>query len=216
MEERPTTRRAAGFTLIELLVVMAIIVIVALIGFPALQNMILRSKLEGFARQTAILMQRARYEAIKANRPVVVRFDEGKGQITAFADLTSADPLDPTASDLIFNPDSDADYRTTDYLIGPTLPVPGKVKFGAPSSQPEVFGFTANPDSTIGTNIAVFDPDGSVRDVGAIRFADAKDANFLEVNVEPQATGRVEVRKWNDDEGKYLAPGEDNLRWEWR
>jgi prepilin-type N-terminal cleavage/methylation domain-containing protein len=214
MENQSRTRRAAGFTLIELLVVMAIILIAALIGFPALQNMIQRSKLEGFARQTAILMQRARYEAIRINRPVVVQFDETNGRVFAFADLNSADPVDPTSSDLIFNPVSSAAYRTTDYELGHALLLPGKVKFGAPGVQPEVFGFTADPDG--GPNIVVFDPNGSVRDVGAIRFTDAKEANFLEVNVEPQATARVEVRKWNDEEGKFLAPGDDNKRWEWQ
>ena len=67
---RDEARRLAGFTLIELMVVLILFGVVALISFPALQNAIARSRLEGTVRQVGILMQTSRYEAIKNSTPV--------------------------------------------------------------------------------------------------------------------------------------------------
>ncbi|HUP41738.1 MAG TPA: prepilin-type N-terminal cleavage/methylation domain-containing protein, partial [Thermoanaerobaculia bacterium] len=102
---RPVPDRSAGFTLIELLVVLGILALVMVLGIPALQNLIIRSRSEGFAREASVLMQRTRLEAIKVNRPAVVHLDTVNRQIRAFVDVDG---------DFSFNPDPGEPPRTTD------------------------------------------------------------------------------------------------------
>jgi hypothetical protein len=45
-------------------------------------------------------------------------------------------------------------------------------------------------------NVAVFMPNGSVLDSGAIRIGD-KDSNYCEVRIEPEATAKVAVLRWH-------------------
>jgi len=59
----------------------------------------------------------------------------------------------------------------------------------------------------------IFREDGSVLSTGAIRFADPR-GNVLEVNVEPQATGRVEIRKY--DGTAYVTKGEGVNAWTYK
>jgi hypothetical protein len=68
-----------------------------------------------------------------------------------------------------------------------------------------------------GTNlrVMVFGPDGSIRDPGALRIADAREPrrNVLEVRVAPQATARVEVRKYVYEDLVFRPYGAG--LWEW-
>ena len=96
-----------------------------------------------------------------------------------------------------------ADYRTTDYQIGGTFELPAGISFAAPDGTDDAKVADGFLDVTwSGTDVAVFDSDGSVRVVGAFRTGDLE-GNFLEIRVEPQATARVEIRKW--DGAEYLA-----------
>ncbi|TNF73479.1 MAG: prepilin-type N-terminal cleavage/methylation domain-containing protein, partial [Acidobacteria bacterium] len=61
---RPVRTHSGGFTLLEIMVVVAVVGIVALMGLPALQNMILRSKHEGAARRISMLIHQAKMEAV--------------------------------------------------------------------------------------------------------------------------------------------------------
>jgi hypothetical protein len=73
--------------------------------------------------------------------------------------------------------------------------------------------------------VAVFEPDGSVRDAGGIRISDGKNpANVFEVRIDPPATARVEILKfvYGDNRGinPELAPhgswfGQGGNMWEW-
>ena len=203
---RPVQSRQGGFTLLEIMVVVAVVGIVALMGLPALQNMILRSKHEGAARRISMLIHQAKMEAVKQSVSTVVAIDPTADSVSAFADV-NAD------GDFKFDPDSSADYRTTDYRIGATFSLPAGVSFAAhdgTSDAKVADGFLDVPWS--GTNVAVFDSDGSVRVLGAFRTGDLE-GNFLEVRVEPQATARVEVRKW--DGAEYLAQGDKGKTWKW-
>lgn len=64
--------RRAGFTLIELLVVMGIVGILAAVTVSAYIQWLPRVRLRGAAEETAVMMQRARLHAIRANRDVTV------------------------------------------------------------------------------------------------------------------------------------------------
>jgi prepilin-type N-terminal cleavage/methylation domain-containing protein len=224
-----TTRRSrtGGFTLVELLVVIALIAILSILGYPMLQNMIHRSKLEGFARETAILLRTARLAAIKAGgienfdatdptlrswrARAVVQLDLANNEVVAFVDLDAAGGVQGQ-SDLIFNPRAGAPHKTTDYELG-RFKLPNGIHFESPDGSGGVSGLSTNPAGVSEPNIAVFMPNGSIDTAGAFRLADER-GNFLEVQVAPQATARIEMRKWNGT--AWVAQDEGGERWEWK
>jgi hypothetical protein len=183
-----------------LLVVMAIVAGAMLLGIPAIQNLIVRSRTEGFAREASVLMQRTRLEAIKMNRDGVVRTDAANRRLEAFLDADG---------DGTFNPNPAAPPRTADYVLG-RLALPANVEFAAPDSQALIDGFTG------AEQLAVFQANGSVADEGAFRIGDAR-GNFLEVRVGPPATGRVQLQKWQNSD--WRAAGDpaspDHKPWKW-
>jgi type II secretory pathway pseudopilin PulG len=187
---RPAPRdRSAGFTLIELLVVLGFLALTATLAVPAIQNLIIRSKTEGFAREASVLMQRTRLEAIKVNRAGVVHIDPANRRIRAFIDADR---------DFTYNPDPNEPPRTTDYTLGQVV-LPADLEFRDPDlggvDLGSIEGFTpvevdgANPRS------AYFRADGSVADAGAFRVCDPR-GNCLEIRVDPPASGRIDLLKW--------------------
>jgi len=89
---------------------------------------------------------------------------------------------------------------------GTSLDLPDAVSFGAPPSFDAI-------DTELTGGCFVFLPDGSVDKTGAFRFQDVR-GNFLEIQVEPQATARVQVRKWDEDANDWFTRG-DKV-WEWK
>jgi hypothetical protein len=209
-----TGRRSAGFTMVEALVAVAVIGLFMVVGLPALQNLLQRSKFEGLTRETAILMRAARFESIKRGVPTVVQISPGTREIIAFADVHGANQTDP--SDGVFGPIAGATYRTTDYEIG-RLRLPGGVSFSfqALTDLASVDGFVNNGAQPPPDQQAVFQTDGSVMAAGAFRFGDSR-GNFLEARVEPPATARIEVRKWDDAATAWHAFGEGGQPWNWK
>ena len=194
---RPVPDRSAGFTLIELLVVLGILALVMVLGIPALQNLIIRSRSEGFAREASTLLQRTRLEAIKVNRPAVVHLDTVNRQMRAFVDVDG---------DFSFNPDPGEPPRTTDYPIARVL-LPGNVEFQNPDgleNQDSVKDFTPVAVGEPDARGAYFRPDGSVDVAGAFRICDVRE-NCLEIRVDPPATGRVQVLKWHEPEEEWFG-----------
>lgn len=205
MRLRIGTRHGGGFTLLEVLVVMAILMTAILVAFPALHTLIVRSKLEGKARELAAMIQKGRLEAVKRSVPVVVKVDPSSSEVFAFADVNG--PLLEDPPDGIFNPVADEPHGATDYSLG-RWGLPVGVTLAAPGAQPVIDGLTL-----IGSDRVVrLLPDGSVADVGAYRFGDPR-GNFLEVRVEPRATARVTVGKW--DGTTWPSRGEGGQPWRW-
>ncbi len=174
--------------------VIAILAVIATLGFPAIQQMIHRTAIEGTARETATLLQAARLEAIKRNRQAVVLIDTAVRSIEIFVNEDAADEPPP-------------ERHEADPEIG-YLRLPPGVSFSAPSSQMAIDGFAS--EGTQGW--AVILPNGSVEAAGAFRFGD-EHGNFLEMRVEPAATARTRLRKW-DGEG-WRVPGEGGKPWSW-
>ncbi|HVS02088.1 MAG TPA: GspH/FimT family pseudopilin [Thermoanaerobaculia bacterium] len=189
MPDNLPRRRQDGFTLTELMVVLAIIVIIALFGLPALVDSLHRSKIDGANRQVATVMRAARLEAIKLGRPVGVFADFATDRVFRFVDE-----------------DGNGVYEDgVDTVLG-EVPLPAGVSFQGPPAQPDAIdGFGGNP-------YVLFDIDGSAGATGAFRIADTRQ-NFLEVRVSPAATGRVQIRKW--DETDWFAQGENGKSWKW-
>ena len=192
--QRNTRRVRTGFTLIELVVVLAILGLIMLFGFPALQNMIARSRLEGTAREVGVIMQQARFAAIKNNTRVAVRADTDIGLISAFRDRE--DPPSPV----------EGTQDGGELTVGPEggFPLPnGLLLVGPPGDALGVSGFPTSGNHGWVTFLA----DGSVKQEGAFRIADRR-GNYLELRVEPRATARVQMRKWDAATSAWRTQGE--------
>jgi prepilin-type N-terminal cleavage/methylation domain-containing protein len=204
---QPASDRSAdrGFTMVELLVVLAILILAVTLAVPPLWNMIVRSKLEGATRELGAMIQRGRLEAVRRSAQVVIAVDPATSQVFAFADRNGITMNDPP--DGIYDPVAGQAAGNTDYALGQWF-LPKRVSLVAPEGQSAIDGLT-----TIGTNqVVLLAPDGSVNASGAYRLGDAR-GNFLEVRIEPQATARVSVRKW--DGTAWWTRGEGGHPWEW-
>lgn len=202
-------RPPGGFTIFELLIVVTIIGVMATMVAPNFLRLVQRSKLTGIAQETSILMRLARQYSIRYNTPAVVRADLASGQVVAFVDVDGVALGD--IPDSIFNPIVGQPHRATDFEIG-RYTLPSRVNFDGPPADPDpVAGFLP---LVAGEPVAIFQPDGSVDAEGAIRFADPF-GNYLEARVAPQFTGRVHVRKYNDDDAKWYHRNEAGKPWEW-
>lgn len=209
MKRSRVTNHTRGFTLIEVLVVLAILVIALGLGIPALQKMILRSRVEAATAELQVLVQRARLEAIKRRAATVVEVDPARGTATAWADLNGPAAGDPP--DLVFNPVAGEPRFTTDFEIS-RFQAGQNVELAAPAGQPPVEGFTAAPG---GRQVLVFLPTGAADSAGGFRVADAGALNHLEVRVEPAGTGRVGLLKWDRAEAAWTRHREGGRPWTW-
>ena len=209
--------RSKGFTLAEALVVMAFISIVTVIGAATLPQLLQRVRLEKAAREAATLMRQTRFEAIKQGVQTVVQISPNTREVIAFADVHGG--LDQTLpGDGVFGSIGGATHRTTDYLIF-RMRLPNGVYFLDELDQTDINSvdgfnhsgtFPLQPDDQ-----AIFQTDGSVLDAGAFRFGDRR-GNYLEARVDPRATARLEIRKWDDVDGAWYAFGEGGKPWEWK
>jgi prepilin-type N-terminal cleavage/methylation domain-containing protein len=198
----PTARSrvapAPGFSLLEILVACVLIAIILAIGIPALNQQMVRGRLTGACEQLAMHLHQARIEAMRKGFPVVVSPDYERQHLVAFVDEVADNQVLDVGEHQIFDVSVPADLSASAvYYMGPDL-------IQGTSSLPgqSVDGLT--PAGTM--KVFVFEPDGSIRDVGAFRLADAKtpEANIFEVRVEPAATARIEIRK-------FLYGGVDGL-----
>lgn len=209
----PEARRGnRGFTLIEVFVVVGLLTVVLALGVPAIQNLIVRSETEGFARDASALMQRTRLEAIRMNREGAVFLDVANRRLVAFIDADR---------DGVFNPTSGTP-RTVDYELA-RLDLPSNVAFedeAENAGRASVLGATTVEVDGADLPAPIFQPDGSITDPGAdafaYRVADIR-GNVLEVRIAPAATGRVRVRKWQDGQwlGTVDPQADDPKPWRW-
>lgn len=203
MTRHNPSRAAAGFTLVELLIVLAIATLVLTLGVPNLIEILHRQRLEGQVRELATLAHRARHEALLRGVPAIVELDADG--FTAFVDLHGADLDDPP--DLLFGPLVSAPIQGTDFRVGERK-LHEELDLAGPGALPAVEGFT----DVGGVRKAIFEPNGSIRDTGAVRIADRR-GNFLEMRIAPRATGRVSLYKW--DGTAWRANGEGGHSWTW-
>ena len=216
-------RHRNGFTLFELLVVIVITMALVAAGLPAFIQWTKRAKLMGFVRATQTRFQVARTEAVKGQFPIVVQPDFATQEILVFANVD----LD---LGFTFNPDPLQVHKTVDYEIA-RLNVPTDREIflwhpgdAAPDGAQAITGFTTTAALE---PAAVFLPDGSVDTAGGIHIADAR-GNFFSVRVEPAATAKVRILKWDDnpswgttwDDNDYFFPRgrhpvDDVPMWRW-
>jgi len=202
MKNPQSGRGQRGFTLIEMLVVLALMAVLMFLSAPALYNAVRQSKLRGITQEVTTLMRQARLDAIKSSAQAVVK-------------IVPADATNPVPSVQAFS-DRNADgLLSAGEPVLATFPLPKGVTFMAPDLTVDansVSGFSPDPGGGSLAKVVLFQRDGSVADVGAFRFAD-QNQNFMEVRVEPAATARIEVHKWQG--GKWIANGEGGKAWQW-
>jgi prepilin-type N-terminal cleavage/methylation domain-containing protein len=202
-------RPASGFGLIEILVVLALLALLAAFGIPALHKLFLQAKLTAAAHEVATHVLRSRVEAVKLARSVVVAPDYDSLDLVSWVDENDNQLFDPGSDAEIYRlraPGSGGQRGI--FFMGPDGPAG---TFSAPAGSVE--GFT--PVGSSDFRVIVFDPDGSVRNPGALRISDlgSPRRNVLEVRVAPQATARVEVRKYIYEQLAYRPMGAG--LWEW-
>jgi prepilin-type N-terminal cleavage/methylation domain-containing protein len=200
--------RSSGFTMIEILVVLVLMVLLLLFSFPSLLKMVNRSKLLGITSQTSVLMQQARFEAIKKNVPVFVVADLGYGSLSVVSDDNGNGVWD----------------RSTDGLKA-RIDLPARIYFwgqadSAANGTDAVKGFSPLTCSPACSNMyaAVYNPDGSISSEGSFRFSDGK-GNYVEVKAMSKATGRTEAHKYepsSTNTDKYVANGDNGKAWTWQ
>ena len=81
------------------------------------------------------------------------------------------------------------------------------VEFRAPAGEDVVDGFGADGK-------VLFRIDGTVQEKGAFRLAGDRNY-FVEVRIDPPATARVEILKWDANTTTFRAQGEEGQSWEW-
>ena len=217
-------RHSLGFTLMEMLVVTVILLILGAFGFPALQQLLNRSKLQGSAREIAVHLGSSRITALRMGRNVVVKPMFAEKRLVSFLDDNENFVQDLGEEEVSSLSLVGLGGDRGIFLMGPdgvagTDDAPGQALEGLTtivSGDPDV------PD----LNVAVFEPDGSIRDSGGIRISDGQDpANLFEVRIDPPATARVEILKYvyGDDRGFTRAGdpatgswfGQGGNVWEW-
>jgi Tfp pilus assembly protein PilE len=205
--------------MIELLIVLVILAIVSLFGYPALHKLILRNRLQGYAKEMLVMMQLARQEAVRAGHPMVVDPDYAGRALVVWGDVNGNGNFDYDAGKA---------HRASDFEVS-RLPLPG----GATSASALFFMGPSqlvvdddNPGDSVdglaaSNNVMVFRPDGGVRAQGAIRVSDRR-GNVLEARVMTAATGKMDLLKYNPDPPGDLEPGfyrkapyDGKTLWEW-
>lgn len=191
---RPSGSR--GFTLVELLVTLAVFAVLALLGYPALMNMLERQKMISTTHEAASVMRLARFTAVKRSIDVKVTADYVNDVLVAYRDVNNDNVVDPT-----------------DETIA-TAVLPKNVFFwGPPDAAAEGAAANTFPAATV-----TFQPAGSASDDGAFRLR-GKNPDYFEVAVEQgsQATGRVSIRKWGGGDvlTDWWQNGEAGRQWVW-
>ncbi len=197
--------RIAGFSLIELMITIAIMMIVAMMGFPALLNVIHRSKIETSVQQVTTVMQVAKLEAIKTGRQTVVLIDTTDQTVEAYVNVDES-------IDRVYSPVPAAVYRTVDYQLR-FITMPNGIEFKGPGGVVDAVDGCAHPESG-NPDMLIFSPNGSIEDECAYRIGDAR-GNYLEVRVAPEATANIKRKKWDPVTTKWIGRREGDQPWNW-
>lgn len=138
-----------GFTLVEVMIVVAIVGIMAAIASPMITNMLPRYRLRAEARELVINFKKAKMEAVKRNRDVVIAFTLGVGALGGYQMCVDTDndndcilPSEGGAADI---PLVDQRLRADVQLMSTTLNPAGYNSRGLPLGA-------ANQNVVLGTN----------------------------------------------------------------
>lgn len=219
---KPRKQRYAGFNLLEMLVVLVVMGIIVALGVPALLNTLNRNKMDGTAREAAVMMQAARFEAIKRGLPagVVQELDGAEVGLISFVDSNSSGAYEPDP-----NGNGQRDIGE-DFELG-RYALPAGIGLGGPGDDWRANIHTnasVGFDETLDEGRVIFTSDGSALRSGAFRFSDTR-GNYLETRVEPRTTARIFMQKYDGpvpapadplvQAALWMEPGEGGSAWVW-
>lgn len=125
------THKQSGFTLLELLTVLAVLAALTAIATPVFSSWLPNYRLRSAAREIYSCFQRARMEAVRRNRTVVVRFDEAHGTYEVFVD-TSENGTREAGESLLAQVALPEDVRFEHIGFSSGVPAPGYTGRGLP------------------------------------------------------------------------------------
>jgi prepilin-type N-terminal cleavage/methylation domain-containing protein len=201
MKNPLSVRGQRGFSLIELLVVLLLMGILLTFGIPSLLSMVHATKMRGIAQEISVLLRLARIDAVKTSAQAVVQIVPSTGTVPGHLQAFS-------------DRNSDGQWSDGEPVLA-TFFLPTGVTFedqAGKLDKDSVEGFS--PDPLAGPSLAIFQRDGAIAAIGGFRFADTYN-HYMEVHVEPQATARIEVRKYEAGSGKYVPNGDNGKAWTW-
>lgn len=178
--QTPTGPR--GFTLVSALVALAILGISMAVAGPALWEITYEIKLKQAAREALTAMRAARYRAINEVREfgVLARLPD---RIQIFE---GTNPLDPAA-------------------VRQEILLPGGISIAAPAGAVPP-GATHGFDTNGAGGYVIFNSDGTATNSGGIRLANPN-LHYIEVELDPATTARLQLKTWNPDTGKFEENG---------
>lgn len=195
-----------GFTLLELLVILAIVMVVATLGYVGFEQMMVRTRLQGDAVGISNALQRARALAVRRSAIVVAEVNFGPTDELVFY----YDDDDDQTWDLADEEEAQPPLK----LTSTGRPETSVYFWAADSDAPDPVAAMDGLTTRAGTSaVVVIEADGSVRDTGGIRIGmgpwprvgiakeDDFQRNFMEVRIVIGATGRTELRKFIPDYG---------------
>lgn len=105
MQPKQNTVSSGGFTLMEVLVVIGIIGILSMVAIPTISSTLPKYQLRAAARELVVDFKKARAEAVKRNRDVLIEFapSAGGGSYLVCVDINgsgSCDVNDPVLRDV--------------------------------------------------------------------------------------------------------------------
>lgn len=89
--------------------------------------------------------------------------------------------------------------------LGQTIKLPDTISFGAPDGE----------TTSMNNGCFSFKTDGSVNPTGSFRFVDVR-GNYLEIEVNPAATARIQVLKWDDEDDAWYSRDKGGKSWTWK
>lgn len=198
--------RQRGYTLVEMLVVLAIMSVIATMGWASLLPVLKRQKLVGTTREASLAMRQARAEAVKRGLRAGVAQDFAGNRLVVFRDANA-----------------DGTYTTSDPMIA-FYPLPPGVYMRGPGDTESTpanasWGFGEIAGST-DPGVVLFNSVGAATATGAFRFTDGS-GNYFEARVDPAASGRVTVRKYLaaeadvNDVRNWSEQGSKGVKWVW-
>lgn len=219
-ERRPTAE--AGFNLVELLVVIALVGLLAVIGYPSMLGTINRLKLTNAAREIGIFMQKARMEASKRSVDTRVIYQNNSAESIGVPAFLAFADLNEDGSYSLTDDDGDSLVEPADLILAGPYPLPSGIELHGPTeSDPEgassIVGWGACATPATSDCGPTFFSDGSANAVGAFRLRD-RNNNFLETRIEFVGTGKVVVQKWfggADVPANWWENGESGREWKW-
>ncbi len=193
---RPSGNRrsgAAGFTLLEILVIIVVFLALAVIVGPLTLRLMVRLRIEGYADQVSMLVQKTRAQAVRENRAYTIDWD-GDAIVPSGPGISEAALLAADAHGLsryVGAPCLDHDGDGNDESLDPPLTFDG---LGAPSGL-VAFCFADPPRASSGKS------------------------NILQVRIDSTA-GLVKIAKLIEDPSvatgvRFASEDTEKFEWEW-